>query len=253
MLFDFTIIDFGVIKIEMLHGIKKHILKKKQKNNKKIRIAIIEKNLKNIPGGVAYSQENSKFGYFNNPLRLSHPEFIKWFNLSENKTKIIDFSKNNPSYNLNIWAKKNEYILKKKYDDYKEIYLPRLIYSFYLKDKILQFLECKKKINVSLKIYRGEANQIKNNNFYKIFPNKFFNEFSINSNNKNLTLKKNKFVNLKIIKSKKLIIGTGVIPPKMINEKVVHKNPNYIWDFYSDGGTNNLIKKVKIISKIKTI
>ena len=251
MLFDFTIIGFGVIGVEMLHGIKKHLLKKKQKNNKKIRIAIIERNLKNIPGGVAYSQENSKFGYFNNPLRLSHPEFIKWFNLIENKTKIIDFSKNNPSYNLNIWAKKNEYILKKKYDDYKEIYLPRLIYSFYLKDKILQFLECKKKMNISLKIYRGEANQIKNNNFYKIFPNKFFNEFSINLNNKNLKLKKNKFVNLKIIKSKKLIIGTGVIPPKMINEKVVHKNPNYIWDFYSDGGTHNLIKKVKIISKIK--
>ncbi len=114
MLFDFTIIGFGVIGVEMLHGIKKHLLKKKQKNNKKIRIAIIEKNLKNIPGGVAYSKENSKFGYFNNPLRLSHPEFIKWFNLNENKKKIIDFSKNNPSYNLNIWAKKNEYILKKK-------------------------------------------------------------------------------------------------------------------------------------------
>ena len=253
MLFDFTIIGFGVIGVEMLHGIKKHLLKKKQKNNKKIRIAIIERNLKNIPGGVAYSQENSKFGYFNNPLRLSHPEFIKWFNLTENKTKIIDFSKNNPSYNLKIWAKKNEYILKKKYDDYKEIYLPRLIYSFYLKEKILQFLECKKKMNISLKIYRGEVNQIKNNNFYKIFPNKFFNEFNIDLNNKNLKLKKNKFVNLKIIKSKKLIIGTGVIPPKMIKEKVVHKNPNYIWDFYSGGGTYNLIKKVKIISKTKKI
>ena len=121
---------------------------------------------------------------------MSHPEFIKWFNLTENKTKIIDFSKNNPSYNLKIWAKKNEYILKKKYDDYKEIYLPRLIYSFYLKEKILQFLECKKKMNISLKIYRGEVNQIKNNNFYKIFPNKFFNEFNINLNNKNLKLKK---------------------------------------------------------------
>ena len=87
MPFDFTIIGFGVIGVEMLHGIKKYLLKKKQKNNKKIRIAIIEKNLKNIPGGVAYSQKNSKFGYFNNPLRLSHPEFIKWFNLNENKKK----------------------------------------------------------------------------------------------------------------------------------------------------------------------
>ena len=87
MLFDFTIIGFGVIGVETLHGIKKNLLKKKQKNKKKFNIAIIEKNLKNIPGGVAYSQENSKFGFFNNPLRLSHPEFIKWFNLAENKKK----------------------------------------------------------------------------------------------------------------------------------------------------------------------
>ena len=29
----------------------------------------IEIKWKNIPGGVAYSQENSKFGFFNNPLR----------------------------------------------------------------------------------------------------------------------------------------------------------------------------------------
>jgi hypothetical protein len=53
------------------------------------------KKSKNIPGGVAYSQENSKFGFFNNPLRLSHPEFIKWFNLIENKKKIINFSLTN--------------------------------------------------------------------------------------------------------------------------------------------------------------
>ena len=35
MLFDFTIIGFGVIGVEMLHGIKKHLLKKKQKIIKK--------------------------------------------------------------------------------------------------------------------------------------------------------------------------------------------------------------------------
>ena len=251
MLFDFTIIGLGVIGVETLHGIKKILLKRKQKNRDKIRIALIEKNLENIPGGVAYSKKNSKFGYFNNPLRLSHPEFINWFNLNENKRKIIDFSKNNPSYNLKAWAKKNESILNRKYNDYKELYLPRLIYSFYLKDKILQFLDLKKQMNISLKVYRGEAKQIKNNKSYSIFPDKLFNEFITSSDNNELTLKKHKFNNLKIIKSKKLIIGTGVVPPKMINEKVVHKNINYIWDFYSSGGTNNLIKKINIISKIK--
>ena len=60
MLFDFTIVGFGVIGVETLHGIKKNLLKKKPRNKKEIRIAIIDKNMKNIPGGVAYSQENSK-------------------------------------------------------------------------------------------------------------------------------------------------------------------------------------------------
>ena len=251
MLFDFTIIGFGVIGVQTLLGIKKILLKKKQINKNKIKIAIIEKNLKNIPGGVAYSKENSKFGFFNNPLRLSHPEFIKWFNLIDNRKRLIDFSKSNPSYNLNTWIKKNEVILKKKYQDYKEIYLPRLIYSFYLKDKIIEFLDFKKKINISLKIYKGEVKHIKSDVYYDIFPNKSFNEFITNYDNKNLIFKKYKSNYIKIIRSKKLIIGTGVVPPKIIDETVVHKNFNYIWDFYSSGGTNNLIKKINAISKIK--
>jgi uncharacterized NAD(P)/FAD-binding protein YdhS len=251
MLFDFTIIGFGVIGAQTLLGIKKLLLNKKQKSVRKIRIAIIEKNLKNIPGGVAYSKVNSKFGYFNNPLRLSHPEFIKWFNLKDNRERLIDFSKNNPSYNLNVWIKKNESTLKMNYQNYKEIYLPRLIYSFYLKDEIKEFLNYKKKMNISLKIYQGEVKKLTNNNSYNIHPNKLFNEFFISSYKKNLKLKKSELNSLKIIKSKKLIISTGVVPPKIINEKIVHKNSNYIWDFYSSGGTNNLIKKIDIISKIK--
>ena len=251
MLFDFTIIGFGVIGAETLHGIRKNLLKRNPRNKRKIRIALIEKNIKNIPGGVAYSQENSKFGYFNNPLRLSHPEFIKWFNLKENKKRIIDFSKMNPSYNLNNWLVKNESIIKEKYKNYKEIYLPRLIYSFYLKDKILHFLAFKKKMNISLKIYRGEAKEIGSDKYYNVIPNKVFDEFIIKSNKKNLVIKKHKLNKLETIKSKKLIIGIGVIPPKIIKETIVNKNFNYIWDFYSSGGTNNLINKINIISKIK--
>jgi len=251
MLFDLTIVGFGVIGVQTLLGIKKIILKNKNKNKNKIRIAIIEKNIKNVPGGVAYSLVNSKFGYFNNPLRLSHPEFIKWFNLKNNREKLINFSKNNPSYNLNMWVKKNESTLKKKYQNYKEIYLPRLTYSFYLKDKILEFIDFKKKMNISLKIYKGEVTKIKNNNSYYIFPNKLFHEFIINSYKKDLKLKKHNLNSLKIIRSKKIIIGTGVVPPQMIDEKVMYKNSNYIWNFYSSGGTNNLIKKIDFISKIK--
>ena len=91
MVFDLAIIGCGVIGVETLHEIRKTL--SKNKKSKKIKIAIIEKNLDNIPGGVAYSVKNSKFGFFNNPLRLSHPDFIKWFNLYKNKKKILEFSK----------------------------------------------------------------------------------------------------------------------------------------------------------------
>lgn len=251
MLFDFTIIGFGVIGVEILHGIKKSLIKKGLKK-KKIKIAIIEKNLKNIPGGIAYSQENSKFGFFNNPLRLSHPEFIKWFNKFENKKKIIDFSKSNPSYNLINWAKKNEFILNNRYNDYKEIYLPRLIYSIYLKEKILNFLQIRNLSKISVNFYNGEVKEFK---FYKqhyILPNRLFHEFIIKTDTKNTKIKICKtHVNLRKIKSKKIVIGTGVLPPKKIKQKIINKNSNYIWDFYNSGGTNNLVKKIKAISKLK--
>tara|TARA_B100000900_G_scaffold112160_1_gene93806 strand:- start:1107 stop:2657 length:1551 start_codon:yes stop_codon:yes gene_type:complete len=251
MLFDFTIVGFGVIGVETLHGIKKNLLKKKIRNKKKIRIAIIEKNLSNIPGGVAYSLENSKFGFFNNPLRLSHPEFIKWFNLVENKKKIINFSLTNTSFNLKKWAKKNQSILNQRYSEYKEIYLPRLIYSFYLEEKILQFLKYKKKMNIILNFYKGEVQQIKNEKTQSIHSNTFFKKLNVYSNRKKFSLKNNNQQNLKKINSKKLIIGTGVVPPKKIEEITVNKNLNYIWDFYNTGGTKNLLRKIKTLSKIK--
>ena len=50
-------------------------LKKSKKTCKKLKFknfffAIIDKNPKNIPGGVAYGFDISRFGYFNNPIRL---------------------------------------------------------------------------------------------------------------------------------------------------------------------------------------
>ena len=250
MLFDFTIIGFGVIGTETLNGIKK-VLLKKQKQTKKIKIAIIEKNLNNIPGGVAYSRVNSKFGFFNNPLRLSHPDFIKWFNLKVNRKLLINFSMKNHSYGLKIWAKKHNYILNKQYKYYREIYLPRLFYSFYLKDKILEFLDCKKKINISLNIFKGEVKYFRKNKYYNALSKSIFKEFAASKNDNNLILHGKEKKEIKIVKSKKLIIGTGIIPPQKITEKVIYRNSNYISDLYSSGGTNNLIKKINKVSNIK--
>ena len=57
-----------------------NLIKKLNKvNNKKlINIAIIDKNIKNIPGGVPYSKNLSSNGFFNNPCRLSPKEFVSW-------------------------------------------------------------------------------------------------------------------------------------------------------------------------------
>ena len=102
MKYDLAIIGFGVIGVESLHKITEKINKSKQFN-----IAVIEKDLKNIPGGVAYSKLNSKFGFFNNPLRLSHPSFKSWINNKENIYKIINFINKNPSFRLKNWLSIN--------------------------------------------------------------------------------------------------------------------------------------------------
>ena len=250
MLFDFTIIGFGVIGVETLHGLKKTLLNSKKKIKKEIKIAVIEKELENIPGGVAYSKKNSKFGFFNNPLRLSHPDFINWFNLNQNKKKIIDFAINNPNYNLANWVKNNKYILNKTFKDYDEIYLPRLIYSFFLEEKIIEFLNIKKKIKILIKFYKGEVNSFDNKDYFNIYSKNSFNEFLINTRN-GILKKKKLSKKFDLIKSKQIIIGTGITPPKKINEINKSVNLNYIWDFYSSGGTSNLIKKINKILKIK--
>ena len=59
--------------------------------------------------------------------------------IKKNKDLIINFSKNNKDYNLIDWLKKNNHLLNQNFSSYKEIYLPRLIYSFFLKDKIIDF------------------------------------------------------------------------------------------------------------------
>ena len=248
MVFDLTIIGCGVIGVETLHAIRKNFSKKKKL--KKIKIAVIEKNLDNIPGGVAYSIKNSKFGFFNNPLRLSHPDFIKWFNFYINKKKILEFAKERKDYNLVNWAKNNNFILNSKFKDYDEIYLPRLIYAFFLEEKLIKFLKKKAKLKISINFLNGEVENLKRDNIFNIYPKLFFSKVNINYKKKNLIKKKTLNKILKI-KTKKIIIGTGIAPPKKLNEIGKQINSNYIWDFYGSGGTYNLIQKIKKISKIK--
>ncbi len=249
MLFDLAIIGFGVIGVESLHGIKQALIKKK--NKKIINIAVIEKDLNNVPGGVAYSKKKSKFGYFNNPLRLSHKDFIEWFKQKKNKDSIINFSKNNKDYNLNDWLEKNRFLLSKKFVFYKEIYLPRLIYSFFLKDKIISFLENKKKLKIKLRFFKGEVINLNRGKHYTLLPKKNLKVINYDLNNDQIVFKKKKISSINRLNTKKIIIGTGLIPPKKIKEVIKHTNNNYIWDFYTSGGTSNLIRKINLIHKKK--
>ena len=40
-------------------------------------------------------------------------------------------------------------------------------------------------------------------------------------------------------------IGIGLTPPKQIASNKAQINKNYIWDFYDEGSTSGLLKKLK--------
>tara|TARA_B100001964_G_C13879925_1_gene442463 strand:- start:409 stop:597 length:189 start_codon:yes stop_codon:yes gene_type:complete len=62
MNFNLAVIGFGVIGTETIDAIHKKLIN--SPNKKKFKIAIIERNFHNVPGGVAYSVNNSKYGFF---------------------------------------------------------------------------------------------------------------------------------------------------------------------------------------------
>ena len=144
MKYNILLIGFGVIGTEALSKIVESYNGKKT-----LKIAIVDKNINNIPGGIAYSKSNSKFGFFNNPLRLSNPEFIKWIKIKKNIIKIKSFIIKNKDFNLVNWLNKNKDFKNFRISKFNEIYLPRLTYSLFLEEKIINTLQkVKKKISV---------------------------------------------------------------------------------------------------------
>ena len=240
-----TIVGFGVIGVESLYALVKKINK-----NKEIKISVIEKNLYNIPGGTAYSKKNSKFGFFNNPLRLSHQSFIRWVKNKKNILRLVDFIRKNPSYNLDHWLKENynNLLIKKKFD---EIYFPRLTYSFYLEDKIKKIIKISKNKKIQLSFFKGAVDKLEfEKKFIKLIPTPVFQTFQIKEdyNSIKINKKKRKYSSLK---ADKILIGNGLLPPKKIKINNKFSDNNYIWDFYSEGGTENLLKKIREVLKKK--
>ncbi len=249
MLYDHISVGGGVIGINTTINLLKKFLNSKFK--KKIKICVIDKNLSNVPGGVAYGKKTSLHGYFNNPLRLSHKELQKYYRKIKNFLKIeehiklygSDYDKKKFESNLNILKSKN----KKKID---ELYLPRVAFSF-LQEEVLskilnKIINSNKKIQVDF--FEGEVL-----NFSKTKKNEFlinaksnFLKFSINNEsleNFKITFKPQK-IKYKNLYAKFLTLGLGIIPPKKLTkDKTINKN--YIWDFYAEGGTSYLVEKIK--------
>ena len=243
MIEDLLISGFGVIGTEVLY----QIVKKNKKN--KLNITVLEKDYSNFPGGVAYSSSNSKFGFFNNPLRLSNYDFQKWVGKLENQKKLIQYFKSNKDLNLGKWLKKNIVIKLNKFRNINELYLPRLSYSIFLKEKFiktLKMLETKKFIKVNF--FENElikVSKIKNEGKYICSVNKNLEKKKIIIKNNELIIVNSGKKKRKIFKTNKIILGLGILPPSNINKKNPFKDKNYIHDFYATGATNNLLKKIK--------
>ena len=238
-------------------------IQKKLKKSKKIIFAIIDKNPENIPGGVAYGFKNSQFGYFNNPIRLSPVQFTKWLIKKENKKKIISYLKIHGGYTGKDWIKKNINILySSKIKQINELYIPRTIANFWMEQRLLWLISKMKKISnkssiiFDLKFFKGEVLAIKNlkDNYHKIiFKNNYCEmlQYKIIKNSfKKIVFEKNKRISEPIF-SKTQNIGLGLPPPKQLATTRAQKNNYYIWDFYSQGSTSDLINKILQINKIK--
>tara|TARA_B110001450_G_scaffold176879_1_gene165202 strand:+ start:736 stop:2289 length:1554 start_codon:yes stop_codon:yes gene_type:complete len=249
MIFDIAIIGFGVIGTESLYKIAKNLNK-----SATIKIAIIERDISKIPGGIAYNKENSKFGFFNNPLRLSSIEFIRWIKKKQNINKLCTFIKENKDFNLEGWLLKNKNFEKKNIQKFDEIYLPRLTYSFFLEEKIKNIMKFIKNKKIIIKFYQSELSSIKKKENYICKLNKSTKEFKPKIVSDKVIFQKIKDGNIKFIETKSIILGNGILPPKAIYAKDHFNNNNYIWDFYAEGGTLNLINKInKMKDKRKKI
>ncbi len=255
MIYDHVSIGGGVIGLNTTINLLKKFLNCKFK--KKINLCIIDKDLSNIPGGVAYGKKTSRHGYFNNPLRLSHKELQKYYLNYKNFNKLEDFIKLNGSqydhrkFKIDLKILKSKNIKKKM-----EVYLPRVAFSFFQEsifcDLINKIQKSKKFVN--LDFYQGDVHTFTNykKKYLKITSNKSFEIFQLNSqllNNKRISFLRKFFFDKSII-AKNITLGLGVTPPdKLIEKKNI--NNNYIWDFYSEGGTSYLVNKIENMVKAK--
>ena len=204
-----------------------NILKDKYKKKKIVNVFILDKYFIDNFGGIAYGIKTSRYGYFNNPCRLSPKNFISWCLNTNNKKKIIYILKKKGGESGKNWLIQNEknFLKSNKLSDLDELYLPRFAYGLWLKD------------------------------IYSNTPNKYIKVFFFKTNQFKIKKEKNFFI-LKIKNKKKILvdfisISLGINLPQ--TKKISHSN--YIKNFYIKGSTSYLIRKLnKILNdKIKVL
>ena len=128
MNFDVVYVGGGLGSIFSLYNLIRTV------NKQNLNICIIDKNISNIPGGVAYGNKNENIGFFNNPCRLSPKELIRW--VIKNKIDLVNFIESSQSSSFKEWIKryKLKFLNSKNIQDLDEIYLPRIFCNFWLED-----------------------------------------------------------------------------------------------------------------------
>ena len=179
----------------------------------------------------------------------------------KNKIKLINYLKLYGGYTGKIWLDKNKKVLfSKKDDEVKELYIPRTIFNFWMEERLISLISEMKRISkkylikFNISFFKGEVVEIKRDiDDYKkiIFKNNLCEQLNYKINNnkfKKINFTKHKIIN-EVILSKTQNIGLGLPPPKQLATKKAQQSNFYMWDFYSEGSTSNLIKKILSLKK----
>ena len=257
-----TIISaFNYIKNDLVNS----KIKRKKFKFKKFTFAIIEKKPENIPGGVAYGFINSKYGFFNNPIRLSPKKFIDWLLKRQNKKKIEEYLKKHGGYTGKKWLNNyNKVLFSPNLKKFRELYIPRAVFNFWMEERLISLISEMKLISKKLSIffeirfYKGEViaiQEYQKKTGKMILKNNFCEElnYKIVKHPLKKLIFKNSGKRKKSIFSMTQNIGLGLPPPKQLASAKAQKINNYIWDFYSEGSTVTLIKKLSNLYKKKEI
>lgn len=253
-IFDLCFVGSGVGSSEVIFNIIKSIsLKENSIKKKTYNILLIDRHKENIGGGIPYTKEFCKYGYFNNPCRLSPKKFNSWLINKKNMQKIFDYLREEGGISGKNWIKKN-FFLKKNLNrkNLSEIYLPRAALGFWIKDnyfKIFNLLKKlnKRKITINLYFIEGEPLKLKKNGKkFDIFLRRSSRIEKINFKNKDFIYDILNNKKIPKITAKKILVSTGVPQAKKLANL---KSKKYIEDLYLRKGSAEILRLINTFKK----